>query len=79
MYAIPERGDSASEEHLARGSLGAALDRTAEGGQAKVIFSDRNSRGDMPSVARRSREKCDESARAQDAIWGVQAGKPGVD
>ena len=41
MYAIPERGDSANEDPLAAGSLGAALDRTEEGGRANVILSDR--------------------------------------
>jgi hypothetical protein len=52
-----------------------ALDRTAEGDQAKVIFSDRNSRGDMPSVARKSREKYDESARPQRAaiLWDASS------
>ena len=35
--------------------------------QAGPIRSDRNSRGDMPYVARKSREKCEESSRPQRA------------
>jgi hypothetical protein len=38
-----------------------------EGGQADTVLSDRNSRGDMPQVARNRREKCDESSRPQRA------------